>query len=120
MRIKPFKSQYAVTWDEYPTGISNPNGKMKMVKWCINNLKLDEITVGFYDHNSTANNSWILLTISAESLLSLGDDNYLHPLDYTLLDHGSLKAIIVDDYSKACELADFIDQVHTFNIIKRY
>ena len=124
MRIKPFQSRYAVTWDEYPTGISNPNGKVKMVNWCIKNLKLDEITLGFYAHDPNGFyehnppntvNSWMLINLSNDILIRTEEDVHLK-----LLDHGSLKAIILDDYSKACELADYVDQIHTFNIIKRY
>ena len=115
MRIKPFQSRYAVTWDEYPTGISNPNGKVKMVNWCIKNLKLDYITLGFYEHNPNTVNSWMLINLSNDILIRAEEDVHLK-----LLDHGSLKAIILDDYSKACELADYIDQIHTFNVIKRY
>lgn len=112
--IKPYKDQFAVTWPSYVTGISSLNGKEKMISWCFQNLGLDDITLGFFgDGAHYMEQNWVLLTIT--SSLWYTDSS----AKFFLLDRGSMKAIIVKNYTAALKLSDFIEELHTFNVLKR-
>ena len=114
--IKPYKDQFAVTWRSYVTGISSLNGKEKMISWCFKNLGLDDITLGFFNDSAHyMEQNWVLLTITS-SIWYTDESN----VKFLLLDRGSLKAIILNNYANALKLSDFIEELNTFNILKRF